>query len=317
VLRTIRLIAAALIALPALVLTASLLIGSGWSTVIALQAFSPLAVPAYAIALALVLLPVGGRIARPVALSAAGLLVVALLVSTAVVAPRWAGGAPAVAAGDARLVVMTSNLRLGEADPAAVVRVVRAEKVDILVLEEITPRLQRRLEDVGLAELFPHRAGRSAPGASGTLIYAREPITDAEEIATEHGSWAVTVQGLRIFGVHPAYPYSANWRSDQVLLAAEATREHPDVVLGDHNASLDNPSFRELLDTGLRDAAEETNAGWQPTWPTSGFRGIPVPLAAIDHVLVGKSVVARSTRVHDIAGTDHRALVAELTVVGG
>jgi endonuclease/exonuclease/phosphatase family metal-dependent hydrolase len=316
VLRRTRLVVAALIALPALVLTASLLVGSSWSTVIALQAFSPLAIPGYAVALALVVIPVGGRSSRRVGLLGGGLLVSALLASTVIVAPRWIGGATTVVAGDPRLVVMTSNLRLGNAEPEAVLHVARAEDVDILVLSEVTPRLQRRLEELGLTELLPHRAGKAEPGATGTLIYAREPISEVEEIPTEHRSWAVTVSGLRVFGVHPAYPYASSWAHDQDLLTAEARREHPDLILGDHNASLDNPPFRALLGTGLRDAAEEANSGWQPTWPTFGFKGLPVPLAAIDHVLVGESVVARATWVHDIPGTDHRALVADLAVVG-
>jgi endonuclease/exonuclease/phosphatase family metal-dependent hydrolase len=35
-------------------------------------------------------------------------------------------------------------------------------------------------------------------------------------------------------------------------------------------------------------------------------------MAAIDHVLTGSRVIATGTRVHEIAGTDHLALVADL-----
>lgn len=315
-LRVLRLVAAALVALPALALTLSLLVGWSFPAVVALQAFSPLAVPAYAAALVLLLVPIGGRTSRRVVLAGGGFLVVVLVASTVIVAPRWTGGAAAVAPGDPKLVVMTSNLRLGEADAAAVVRVARAENVDLLVLEELTPGLQRRIEAHGLTDFLPHRAGTPGPGAKGTVVYSRSPITDVRAIATDHKSLAFTVEGLRIFGVHPAYPFAPGWAKDQALLATAARAEHPDVVLGDTNSSLDNPLFRDLLSTGLEDAAEQSNAGWQPTWPVDGFRGLPVPLAAIDHVLVGEKVVALATRVHDIPGTDHRALVADLAVVG-
>jgi endonuclease/exonuclease/phosphatase (EEP) superfamily protein YafD len=314
VLRAVRLTAAGLVAVPALALTLSL-VGTWNAPVgIALQAFSPLAVPAYVVALVLVLAPLGGKLDRRVLVPASAVILVALIASSVVVAPRWLGASTPVAAADPRLVVMTSNLRLGEADPAAVLRVVRAEDVDVLVLEEITPSLLGRLEGLGLSDLLPHHAGAAEPGARGTVVYTRDPISEVEPIGTEHRSYAFTVGGLRMFGVHPAYPFSDGWRADQQVLVDAARSEHPDVVLGDHNASLDNPPLRALLATGLRDAAESTNAGWQPTWPTSGFKNLPIPVAAIDHVLVGKDLAAIRTRVFDIPGTDHRALVADLAV---
>jgi endonuclease/exonuclease/phosphatase family metal-dependent hydrolase len=73
---------------------------------------------------------------------------------------------------------------------------------------------------------------------------------------------------------------------------------------------------RHRAEAGLTDAAEASGAGWQPTWPRGGSRGLPMPVAAIDHVLVGESLIALSTRVHDIPDTDHRALVADLAIVG-
>lgn len=314
--RTTRLALAALVAVPSLVLTLSLVVASTSPSVIAMQAFSPLAVLGYAAALVLLLAPLGGRTGRRVLVAGAGLVAVALVVSTLLVAPRWLRDPQAGTAEAPRLVVMTSNLRLGEADAVPVMDAVRDQQVDLLVLQEVTPALQRQLEELGLREVLPHDAGVAEPGATGTLIYAREPITDVEALATEHRSYAVTVGGLRVFGVHPAYPYSTRWERDQRVLVEAARRERPDLVLGDHNSSLDHPQFRALLDTGLRDAAEQAGSGWQPTWPVGGFRGIPVPLAAIDHVLVGERLVTVATRTRDISGTDHRALIAEIAVAG-
>jgi endonuclease/exonuclease/phosphatase family metal-dependent hydrolase len=78
------------------------------------------------------------------------------------------------------------------------------------------------------------------------------------------------------------------------------------MVVGDFNATLDHGPVRDLLGLGLRDAARESNAGWQPTWPAW------LPLIAVDHVLVSRDLGVISTKSAVVEGTDHRALVAEV-----
>ena len=74
--------------------------------------------------------------------------------------------------------------------------------------------------------------------------------------------------------------------------------------------------MRALADAGFRDVGELANQGWQPTWPSSGevsLLGVPVPsLAQIDHVLVGPRLAAIGMHTHEIPGSDHRAVVAEV-----
>ena len=63
----------------------------------------------------------------------------------------------------------------------------------------------------------------------------------------------------------------------------------------------------------MQDAARASNAGWQPTWPTEGFAGVPLPPStAIDHVLIGDDLVALATKTVEVPGSDHLALVAYL-----
>ena len=66
-----------------------------------------------------------------------------------------------------------------------------------------------------------------------------------------------------------------------------------------------------MLDTGYEDAAAEAGAGLTPTWPSG--RLFPPPVT-IDHVLAdARCRVARVT-VHDLPGSDHRAVLAELVL---
>jgi endonuclease/exonuclease/phosphatase (EEP) superfamily protein YafD len=302
------------LALASAVVLGSVFVTSGRPEVVAMQAFSPLTLPVLVGALLLLVIPIGGSLGRRVLVPVALVVVLALSAGVVRQAPIWTAAAHT---GDASLRVVTANLRFGEADPDAVMRLLRAEQPELVVFQEITLRAQAALEDRGLRSLLPYSAGVATPGARGTMVFATTPLTDAEPIVTEHGSWAFTFRDLRVWGVHPAYPFSSRWLDEQRKLSRLATAEQPDLALGDFNATFDHPSFRRLLaEAGLTDAAEASGAGWQPTWPRGGSRGLPMPVAAIDHVLVGESLIALSTRVHDIPGTDHRALVADLAIVG-
>jgi len=50
--------------------------------------------------------------------------------------------------------------------------------------------------------------------------------------------------------------------------------------------------------------------GLTPTWPYDK----PLPKIALDHVLVNARVFVGSFAVHAIGGTDHRCVIADLTI---
>jgi len=82
----------------------------------------------------------------------------------------------------------------------------------------------------------------------------------------------------------------------------------PRVLLGDFNATLDHREFRRVLDRGYYDAADATGDGLRATWPTDRSR----PMLTIDHVLLPESIRTRKVNVHDVRGSDHRAVIAEI-----
>jgi endonuclease/exonuclease/phosphatase (EEP) superfamily protein YafD len=121
---------------------------------------------------------------------------------------------------------------------------------------------------------------------------------------------------VRLQLAHPMPPLPGQvdvWRSELDALRdhAAADPDTPTVVAGDFNASQDHAAFRRILDTGLRDAARLTGDDRTPTWPA---RTAPTLGVQIDHVLVSRHFAAQETRFLDLTGTDHRAVLVELTL---
>lgn len=298
---------------PALAITISRALASTDLRAVRLAAFAPFGVVLYAVCLVAILVLVwlaAGRARIRLAVLAA-VLALLLAVHLAWQAPLHAG-ARATSAGEP-LTVMTTNLLRGTGDTDAVIDAVQKHKVNVLAVQEITPEALAKLS-IPLREQLPYRIGQAAPGTPGTMLFADEPITRAHRIETSMGSWAADVGDRRVLVVHPAAPTVATWPAEQELVIEAAAAEKPDLVLGDLNASLDHHTLRQLLDEAdLQDAARASNAGWQPTWPTEGFAGVPLPPAtAIDHVLIGDSLVALATETVEVPGSDHLGLIAYL-----
>jgi len=302
------------------------------ATAVRLVSFAPLALLLYAVALAVcVLVLVTGRLRnqdgdsenspRPVGVLAL-LCVVGLALHAWWLAPQFTGANPPAASGVEPVRVLTVNLLKGEADGTSVVEEAVQADVDVLVVEEVTPAVLATMETAGLSQAFPQRAGEPRDGVPGTMVFTTGTISAPTNLHTTFGSWSVDIElaqgSVRLFAVHPYPPIqdTGHWRADLETLTAAVAERHPDLVAGDFNATADHREFRDLLAAGLRDTAERTNAGWQPTWPAGGavtVLGVPLPrLVQIDHVLVGSRLTSRSMSTVAIDGTDHRGVLAEV-----
>lgn len=210
--------------------------------------------------------------------------------------------------------VLASNLLYGQADPKAVVDLVRSQRIDVLNLVELTPRAVDGLTAAGLFQLLPHRVLHPAPGAFGSGIVSRFPLTEVnltgDSAAKQPGAQADLGDGVvaEIVAVHPISPDvdTPLWEREMKDLSRAAGEHGLRILAGDFNATLDHAAFRTVLSRGYNDAAEEHGSGLTPTWPSSS------PVVTIDHVVVDNRAAVLDYRVFDVAGSDHRAVFAEV-----
>lgn len=247
---------------------------------------------------------------------------VAGLVLAVAVVPRAFGGPGAQPAADGPgLTVMSSNLLLGEADPQAVLRLVREHDVDLLSVQELTPGAVARLDAAGARDLLPGRALDARPRAAGSGLLARRtlvrrPLADATGAAQPEA--LLRLQGAPPLVVKAVHPYPPITRKavgawERELAALPAAGRELRLLAGDFNATLDHRAFRAVVDRGYVDAADATGQGLVPTWPDRGQR----LRLTIDHVLVDRRIAVEEVTVHRVAGSDHRAVIARLRLPSG
>lgn len=312
---------------PASMITAARLLEPHGGRWIRLVAFAPYATLLYAAALLLLAVAAlaGRGFWRPLCASACLLVLPLFAVHLWWASGPYVGQPAAAAAYTESFTVMSSNLSFGRADPADVVEAVVEHEVDILVLTEVTPEAVSQLRDAGLDKAFPHVRGEADQNVSGTMVFSGFRLGDLTRLDTSSAGYEMTValpgQPIRLLAVHPRPPKgdARDWRADHIAVrrAAGSSRE-PTVIAGDFNATTDHLPMRELEGRGFADAADQARSGWQPTWPAAGelsVLGVSVPsMLAIDHVLLTEQLVATHTESVTISGTDHRAVVATLSV---
>jgi endonuclease/exonuclease/phosphatase (EEP) superfamily protein YafD len=222
------------------------------------------------------------------------------------------------------LTVLASNLKYGEGDPGVVVELVREHDVDVLCVQELTPRAALGLRRAGIDSLLPERLLIPEPGTEGSGIYARHPLKElgtgrlgAPGFAMASATVTVPVAGtVELTSVHPVPPTNASAVSEWAAGLSALPRATPDaglrILAGDFNATLDHAEFRDIVDSGYVDAADGAGEGLSPTWSEDRLLGILPPPVTIDHVLADERIGVGDVSVHEIPGSDHRAVLAEL-----
>jgi endonuclease/exonuclease/phosphatase (EEP) superfamily protein YafD len=314
--RVLVLLLAALAALPCALVSGSRLVGGSYRTPIPqLAAFAPWAILGWVVVLVLLLS------ARWWWIAAAVLVVLAVAV-TWVLPSRAAQAAAGPRPGAVPVRVMTINVYVGGADLEDVLGLVKRDGVDLLVVQEALPATVSQLT-AGLGATLPHFLPSDPADPSGTVIWSRWPIDSlgpslgvggeiSRSVLRVPGAVPVTVTGVHT--VSPGRGRIHAWNADlRSLAAAGRQTSGPQLMLGDFNASRDHGPFRQLLGTGLVDAADAVRMlPWQGvTWPANRRRW-PVAVR-LDHVLVTpQSIGVRAVRLVPVPGTDHRGVLADL-----
>ncbi len=221
--------------------------------------------------------------------------------------------------------VFYANLLASNPSAALLAPQIQASQADLLVLLELTPAWERRLE--GALASYSHRLLERREDNFGLGIYSRLPL----RLPVLHAS---SVQGfdlevplaevvvdapwgpVRILAAHPVPPTSSaamRARDGQLveLAALVRARAMATAVLGDLNTTVLAPSYGELVErSGLRNGLDSQPLPWlSGTWPA----GLPAPLRIpIDHCLVSPELAVGELHVGSIFGSDHLPLVLEL-----
>jgi endonuclease/exonuclease/phosphatase (EEP) superfamily protein YafD len=219
--------------------------------------------------------------------------------------------------GDVRWNLAAANVFSGNLTPDLVLQFLRAEQPDVVVVPELTPAWERRLESV--EDLFPYLRVESREGNFGIGLYSRVLIESAEIVPVAGGNIAVVArlrkdgQTLTVIGAHTYPPGGGrtNTRDRQLQELGElaADVDGPCVLLGDLNTTSWSPGFQECLQISrLRDSRR--GFGVHPTWPARQA----VLRITIDHCLVSDGIVVEDHHVGPDVGSDHLPVLIKCRV---
>lgn len=216
------------------------------------------------------------------------------------------------------ITVLTANLYGGNVDPLSLRTLLEKSDPDIVVLTEVT----KPVEGLVRSHLSDHHFAWSGDPYRlfSVLIGVRgqTPTPQVRDSSPEHNFPWASIRACfdtcaTLVAVHAPHPDGLspfNIQSKQFEdIAAESDAIQPDILLGDLNTTPWSPNYARLLDrTGLKDTAP--GIGWLNTW-LSALPGLGLRL---DHILVGPRVAVRAYRVGPNIGSDHRPVIARLSV---
>lgn len=248
----------------------------------------------------------------------AGLAVVAVI-GGGLVLPRTVADTPPTSG--TPLKVLSLNVFEGEADVDTLAALIRTEAPDVVSIPESGGRFAGELDP--LIAPLGYRTVASVSerhqDVGGVTLAVSERLGDVQtRIGRGLPFPFVEATGgglgdLRFVAFHSVAPTRGSidqWRSDLGVLPQWCQGPTPAVLAGDFNATLDHSALRDST-AGCGDAADQTGNGLVGTWPNWAPRWLG---PQIDHVFGTDGITAESFEVHDVPGTDHRAIVTTLRV---
>lgn len=243
-----------------------------------------------------------------------------------IIASALAGPPQVESAAQQHLTVMHFNMFANNFDASAIEAAIAEVKPDMVMLVETNSRTYRQLQRSLIAEYPYQLPERRDEFDAATTFFSRFPIPGGQSIFTVdprsqlgvfHTPVTIDTHTLDFYGMHTASPrseYRVKIRNQQLLETARYIRSHSDgkplIIAGDMNTSPWNEAFRVFMRATQvynSDRISAVNGTW-PTW-------LPQPLRIpIDHVLVNAEFCSANSHTVLIPGSDHLAVVAELTL---
>jgi endonuclease/exonuclease/phosphatase (EEP) superfamily protein YafD len=248
---------------------------------------------------------------------------VAAIVNIYLVAPMWLNDQQPLVSSD-RVRVVTLDVGLAPDVRPAVLEWVNMIEGDIIILANAGGTWATAIDQLGV----PYRVVNEDPGLTGgTLVLARneigatiEPVPAGMRAADVIVRVPLADQQVRIVGFSVERPVSASTTEERLIdftaVNVGVRRMSGSVaVVGNLEASRWSHAF-EILATDLTNS--EDGFGYVATYPAYDLPifdelvGIPV-----DHVLYQGPITVTNRRISPNLGTDHAALVVDLSPAGG
>jgi endonuclease/exonuclease/phosphatase (EEP) superfamily protein YafD len=251
-----------------------------------------------------------------------GLSLAAVVALGALMAPDLlaASRRPAAASGAETLKLIQFNVWAENHDPDATLDWIRAQKADVVLLEEGGGASWRIVK--GLRATYPYAISCDGKRYCDTWIFSRFPIAKHRGFYEDHlplaGAWATLRHpdgDFTVAATHFVWPVPAGRQQVQSrLLVAELARFPRDtlIVTGDFNSTPWSWTLRRQ-DKAL---GLERRTRALASWPTGDFSRVaraPFPLLPIDHVYAGKAWKTVSVERGPSLGSDHRPVVVTLS----
>lgn len=200
---------------------------------------------------------------------------------------------------------------------AAIERALESD-ADVISVQEVAPCWAEALEH-GLSGRYSYMHIEPRDNCYGIALFSRIPFREVRTI-TLHGTpmiealFTMHERPVRLLAVHATSPisYAHFQRRNRQLhdlghhLAQDDTAT---VLIGDLNTVPWDRAYQRLCTrAGLR----STTPMAQRTWPSMG----PLALIPLDHLLISPGIVPASLRTVHIPGSDHKGLLAELSITG-
>lgn len=232
-----------------------------------------------------------------------------------------------------QLKVMTFNVHYSNRNAEDIANLIRAEKPDIIALQEVTDELAAPL----LRELdsdYPYSRVESSYQRAPVLI-SRYPLESQPKPSAAWRSQRAIVMTpsgqITIWNIHPKPAVKpSGWKIQTETIAAVVATltkvDSPTIVLGDFNATNQAENYG-LIAKHLTEVHRAVGQGFGFTFPEPDVVQLLIPwstpashmispIIRIDHIFVSDHFVPQETYVipHGF-GSDHRPVVATLRIV--
>ena len=269
---------------------------------------------------------IAAAVARRWALVVGALCVIAA--QLAFFLPEVTASSPVPVAADHAFTFRLFDANVYQSNPsmAGYAHQIRADRPDVVTLEEASPTDRLQLEHAGVLESLPYTFEIDRYDSRAVLIASRYPLGPVH-VSELDGLAFLTRTSIRLptgtvplWVVHTTAPVNPGWhlwddelqRVDHLLISVRPT---PLLLVGDFNSTWGNHWFRSILATGLTDAAAARGELLDMTWSQMFF--LAPPLVRIDHVLTSPALVVTTIGSQDGPGSDHRDLQATVAVLPG